>query len=102
MKTLKRVEVKFQFTTGEESLPPFEEMKEGVIYVSIEYRVSIHKCLCGCGQKTVLILNENGDNDGWDLIKNTNDKYSFTPSIGNFQIPCKSHYIITNNVANFV
>ena len=102
MKTLKKVEVTFEFTNEEESLPPFKEMKENVIYVSIEYRVSIHKCLCGCGEKTVLTLNDKNNSDSWDLIDNGNEKYSFTPSIGNFQLPCKSHYIITKNIANFV
>jgi len=27
---------------------------------------------------------------------------SFTPSVGNYQFACQSHYIITDNVANFV
>jgi len=35
-------------------------------------------------------------------IKHEDGKVSFTPSVGNYQIPCKSHYIITKSVANFV
>lgn len=38
---------------------------------------------------------------GWNLIEK-NGKISFTPSVGNQQFPCGSHYIITNNIANFV
>lgn len=102
MKTIKKVPVRFVFTKGEEYLPPFNEMEEGVIYVSYEYKVSIHKCLCGCGEKTVITLNRKGETDGWDIVKNGNNIYSIIGSIGNFQIACKSHYIITNNVANFV
>jgi hypothetical protein len=102
MKTLKKVPVQFEFTEGDHYITPFEEMKDNVIYVSMEYGVSIHKCLCGCGEKTVLTINKDGDSDGWSLIDCGNEKYSFTPSIGNFQLPCKSHYIITKNIANFV
>lgn len=102
MKTINKVQVTFQFTKDAEPLPPFEEMKEGVVYVSIEFGISIHKCLCGCGEETAMIINKDGDLDGWDLIENGNGKYSFTPSISNFHLPCKSHYIITKNIANFM
>ncbi len=101
MKTLKKVEVTFQFTNGEESLPSFEEMKENVIYVSVEYGCSQHKCLCGCGEIATMSLKPTWEN-GWDLIENSKGIYSFTPSIGNYNFPCKSHYIITKNIANFV
>lgn len=101
MKTLKKVEVTFQFTNGEESLPPFNEMKENVIYVSAEYGCSQHKCLCGCGEIATMSLKPTWEN-GWDLVENGKGIYSFTPSIGNYNFPCKSHYIITKNIANFV
>lgn len=101
MKTLKKVPVKFVFTKGEESLPPFEKMEEGVIYISIEYGCSQHKCLCGCGEIATMSLKPAWES-GWDLIKHNEEIYSFTPSIGNYNFPCKSHYIITKNVANFV
>jgi len=71
MKTLKKVEVTFEFANGEESLPPFEEMKENVIYVSIEYGCSQHKCLCGCGEIATMSLKPTWE-DGWDLIDNGN------------------------------
>lgn len=92
MKTLKTVEVKHVYV---DYMP--DVLEEGIIYISELCKVSIHNCLCGCGEETVLPLM----NGQWTLLKN-GDKISFTPSIGNFQFACKSHYIITNNKANFV
>lgn len=94
MRTIKKVEIEPVYV---ERMP--EQLEENKVYISEEYEVSIHNCLCGCGFRTVLPLNKPY---GWDLIKHDNGKISFTPSIGNYQIPCKSHYIITKNVANFV
>lgn len=97
MRTLKTVIIEPVFLDG--FMIPFEEMEEAKIYISEQYGVSIHKCLCGCGGKTVLPIDPI---HGWNLIKNSNKSVSFTPSVGNFQMHCKSHYIITNNKANFV
>lgn len=97
MKTLKKVEIEPIYVEG--YMPPFETMDEGKIYISEEYETSTHRCLCGCGEKTVLPLHPV---HGWNLIKHEDGKVSFTPSVGNYQIPCKSHYIITKSVANFV
>lgn len=72
-------------------------LEEKKIYISERFQVSIHNCLCGCGEKTVLPLR-----DGWTLTKHDNGKISFSPSKGNYQFDCKSHYIITKNIANFV
>lgn len=97
MKTLKTIEIEPVFFDG--TLPAYETMEEGKIYISEEYGVSIHKCLCGCGEKTVLPIDPV---HGWNLIKHESGKVSFIPSVGNYQMPCKSHYIITKNKANFV
>lgn len=102
MKTIKKVPVEFNFTIGHESLPPCEEMENNVIYVSIEYGCSQHKCLCGCGEIATMSLKPEWE-DGWDLIyEEKSDTFSFTPSILNTHCPNKSHYIITKNIANFV
>lgn len=98
MKTIKQVEITPIFV---QFIP--EELEEGKLYISREYKVAVHNCLCGCKSKTVTPLNEGG----WTLIERSkklgdNDVISLTPSIANYQIPCKSHYIITNNKANFV
>lgn len=117
MKTLKKVEITPVFLDG--YMIPFEEMKDNHVYISEEYQTSTHRCLCGCGTKTVLPLNKEY---GWQLIKETNGTISFTPSILNpvicihetvdntdeFVPPSWTkeyachHYIITKNVANFV
>ena len=93
MRTIKKVPI----TPIKVTLMP-NEMQQGNLYISQEYQVSCHLCLCGCGQNVVLPL---AGKNKWTLIE-TDKGVSFTPSVGNFQIPCKSHYIITNNVANFV
>lgn len=99
MKTIKQVEVTPIWLSDEEFMPKVGDMEEFKIYISKRYGVSCHRCLCGCGELTVLPFGE--DKMGWNLTEK-NGKITFTPSVGNFQISCKSHYIITNNKANFV
>lgn len=69
-----------------------EVKEEGVLYISLEYGTAIHKCACGCGELTVTPLNP----DWWSL-EIRNNKVTLRPSIGNFRMPCKSHYWITEN-----
>jgi hypothetical protein len=84
-----------------DTMPDYNTMEDGVVYISEKYHTSTHRCLCGCGSKTVLPINERPGRDfGWDLAKHPNGKVSFTPSIGNY--PCKAHYHITENVGVFV
>ena len=80
-------------------MPDKELMKECEVYISHRFRVAIHLCLCGCKIQTVMPFDKK--ERGWNLIEK-NGKISFTPSVGNQQFPCGSHYIITNNIANFV
>lgn len=67
-------------------------LEDGIIYVCFECQVAVHLCACGCGEKTVTPLSLNG----WSLIFRDGN-LSLNPSIGNFSMPCKSHYFITNN-----
>lgn len=90
MKTLKKIEIVPVFV---EFIP--ETLKQDLVYISKEYKTSVHLCLCGCGNLSVTPLDENG----WSLIEKDN-KVSFTPSILNNNCPNKYHYIIANNVAN--
>lgn len=69
-----------------------EIIEENTLYVSKEFETAIH--LCGCGCKTEICTPIN--NGGWVLCENGNN-FSLIPSIGNYQIPCKSHYFIINN-----
>jgi hypothetical protein len=99
MKTIKKVNITPVWV---DLMPDFDTMVEGHVYISEKYHSSTHRCFCGCGSKTVLPLNRDGSTWGWDLIKYDNNVVSFTPSVGNQCFNCKSHYIITRNVANFV
>ena len=94
MKTLKKVEIRPEFV---EYIPDI--LEENVLYISEEYGCAIHNCLCGCRERTVTPIH---DTYGWNLIKHEDGKVSLTPSISNYQTECKSHYILTKNIANFV
>lgn len=94
MKTLKKVEIELILIDENEYLP--NEMKFGKFYYSKELKGSNHLCLCGCGHECYLPIT----NNGWSVLENVNS-FSLTPSIQQ-RFDCKSHYIITNNVANFV
>ena len=61
----------------------------GKLYVSLKYRTSAHLCGCGCGTKVVLKLSPRH----WCVIFN-GETVSMYPSIGNWQLPCRSHYWI--------
>lgn len=100
MKTIMQVE----YTPVYVTLAP-NDMEQGKVYISEEFNTAIHKCLCGCGEKVVMPL-AHGDgffrNKGWNIIKEANGTVSFSPSVGNFQSKCNTHYIMTKNKANFV
>lgn len=75
-----------------------EKLDNGFLYVSKEYQTAIHLCACGCGEKTVTPL---GGPHGWGLmIQGT--RATLSHSIGNYQIPCKSHYFIKDGKIIFV
>ncbi|MBS1807626.1 MAG: hypothetical protein JST84_05485 [Acidobacteria bacterium] len=69
-----------------------EDLKEGVIYVSIPYATVAHKCCCGCGEEVVTPLSPTD----WKLTFD-GKTISLDPSIGNWSFPCQSHYWISNN-----
>ena len=69
-----------------------EQIEEGVLYISIEYCTVVHKCICGCGNEVVTPLSPTG----WELTFN-GKTVSLSPSIGNWNFECKSHYFITRN-----
>ncbi len=73
-----------------EAIP--EQLRDGVLYVSIEYATVVHKCMCGCGMEVVTPLSPTD----WSLTFN-GEAVSLDPSIGNWSYPCRSHYLIRNN-----
>lgn len=66
------------------------ELQEGVLYVCLDCDVVVHKCACGCGEKVVLPLSP----EHWKLTYD--GEVTLSPSIGNYQYECKSHYFIRN------
>src|SRR5215208_1832321 len=67
-----------------------KELEPGVLYVSEKFGTAAHLCACGCNSKvrTPLGLTE------WTL-EETDSGPSLWPSIGNWQLPCQSHYWIS-------
>lgn len=65
------------------------DLESGILYVSKKYGVVGHLCPCGCGNKVITPL----DPFEWS-IKINNGEASLFPSIGNWQLECKSHYWI--------
>ena len=66
-----------------------KQLEPGILYLSEEFGIAGHICPCGCGNKVITPL---GPTD-W-LITIRKGKPSLYPSIGNWQLPCKSHYWI--------
>jgi hypothetical protein len=66
-----------------------KELEQGVLYVSEEFETAAHLCACGCGAKIRTPL---GPTE-WTFY-DTPAGPTLRPSIGNWQQPCKSHYII--------
>lgn len=67
------------------------ELEEGVLYICLDCDVVVHKCACGCGEKVVLPLAP----EHWKF--SYDGEVTLSPSIGNYQYKCKSHYFIRNN-----
>jgi len=83
-----------------EVMPEFDGMAVDTIYVfwyDEEHGVSIHRCMCGCGNQTVMPFIKKGltinSNKVWKLSF-VNGKIDFEGSVGNYSFPCKSHYMI--------
>ena len=69
-----------------------ERPAPGVLYVSRRYATATHLCCCGCGSEVVTPLNP----AKWRLTED-GGTVSLHPSVGNWSLPCQSHYWITGN-----
>ena len=67
-----------------------KQIEEGILYYSDEFEIAVHLCPCGCKNRIVTPI---GPVD-WSF-KEEYGKPTLYPSIGNWQIPCRSHYWIT-------
>ena len=64
-------------------------LDDGILYISMEYRTAVHLCVCGCGNKIVTPITPTD----WQLTFD-GKSVSLSPSIGNWNFECKSHYFI--------
>ncbi len=74
-----------------------ETLEPGVLYISRRFSTAAHLCCSGCGSEVVTPLNP----AKWRLVER-GGKVSLVPSIGNWSLPCQSHYWITDNHVRFV
>lgn len=75
-------------------IPEFVEtfptpLQSGVVYISLEFGTGAHLCACGCGEEVITPLSPTQ----WSFTFNGRD-LSMLPSIGNWSLPCQSHYVI--------
>lgn len=77
-------------------IPEGHDLKEDTLYVSMPYATTIHRCCCGCGREVVAPLSPTD----WQLIFD-GESVTLDPSIGNWSFPCRSHYWIRNDRAEW-
>jgi len=73
-----------------------KQLSPGILYVSEKYSVAGHLCACGCGNKVVTPLGP----AEWSFSEE-GGLPSLWPSVGNWQLPCRSHYIISHGHINW-
>jgi len=71
-------------------------LEEGVLYVSQKYKTAAHLCCCGCGNKVVTPLKPGS----WRLEVQAGTP-SLYPSVGNWSLPCQSHYVVRRGHVNW-
>jgi hypothetical protein len=68
-----------------------KEPEDGVLYASRKYSIAVHRCACGCRTPVYTPLKATE----WRLTER-HGLPSLTPSVGNWTLRCRSHYLITN------
>jgi hypothetical protein len=68
-----------------------DALEPGLLYVSMEYATASHLCCCGCGEEVVTPFSP----AQWKLTFD-GESVSLHPSVGNWLLPCRSHYVIRN------
>lgn len=69
-----------------------EDIKEGLLYISTRFRTACHLCACGCGSRVVTPIKPAKWKFTYDGVT-----VSLSPSMGRWQLPCRSHYWICNS-----
>lgn len=65
------------------------DLEPQVLYLSIEFRTTMHLCACGCGNEVVLPIRPTAWTLSYDGVA-----VSMSPSVGNWSFDCRSHYWI--------
>lgn len=65
------------------------EMHEGVVYHTEEFELAGLLCACGCGHRITLLVPDSHE------VRSEGGYATILPSIGVFDAPCKSHYVIS-------
>ena len=81
-----RPEYKHKFV---DNLP--DKLEDGILYICIQYATSAHNCFCGCKREVVTPIHPTKWQLTFDGIS-----VSLYPSIGNWSLPCRSHYWLRN------
>ena len=63
----------------------------GVLYHSGRFRTAAHLCACGCGAEVVTPIKP-----GEWRLQERGGRPTLNPSVGNWNLPCRSHYWITD------
>jgi hypothetical protein len=66
-----------------------ERLEPGILYISMKYATSAHSCCCGCGEEVVAPFTPTD----WKMTFD-GETISLRPSIGNWMLKCRSHYVI--------
>jgi hypothetical protein len=66
-----------------------DKIEPGMLYISMEYATAAHRCCCGCGEEVVTPFNP----AQWQMTFN-GDFVSLHPSVGNWNLRCRSHYVV--------
>ena len=66
-----------------------DKLEPGLLYVSMDLGSATHRCCCGCGEEVVTPITPTD----WKLTYD-GETISLWPSVGNWNLPCRSHYII--------
>ena len=69
-----------------------DTIEDGVLYISIPYATATHKCPCGCGELVITPIRPADWSMTWD-----GESVTLRPSVGNWSLPCRSHYWIIEN-----
>ncbi len=71
------------------------KLEAGRLYVSLTYATASHLCARGCGTRVVTPLRLA------DWVITFNGRVTLSPSVGNGQYACGSHYLIRDNTVRW-